>query len=140
MIRSDCIDWLLSYAADEFHRQGIAETAGAGVHDQQANCPEVPGLRLEWDFATKAWLAEFVSGTCAGAKRRFGLTDLTEEHWASMTASGASDAGGDLKSADLHRRKAVAKELIMRLCVEPAVADSFTTPKKRSRLADGEED
>ena len=56
-LRMDNLDWLLSYAADQLHHQGIAETAGAEVHNKQANCPAVADLHLDWDFSAKAWLA-----------------------------------------------------------------------------------
>ena len=70
----------------------------------------------------------------AGTKKRFGLTELTEEHWESMKAIGVPDAYGNLKSVDQRRRKAVAKELVMRLGVGSAVADSFAMPTQKGRL------
>ena len=76
-IRDDCLDWFLSYAADEHLHQGIVDTAVAEDGAPEGNCPEVPGLRVEWNFSTKVWLAEFVSGPSAGKITRFVPQELT---------------------------------------------------------------
>ena len=138
-IRKDCIDWFLSYAADEHLHQGIVDTAVAEDGAPEGNCPEVPGLRVEWNFSTKVWLAEFVSGPSAGKNTSLGPQDLTVADWAKMQAIGTPDAIGDLSSADQRQRKAVAKALcLVRLSDQSAVAEAFETPKKMRRQGDRE--
>ena len=60
-IRSDCLNWLLCYAADEHHFMGVPEPEARPAVAEEANCPEVPDLRLDWQFSTKAWSAKFVA-------------------------------------------------------------------------------
>ena len=51
-LRTDCIGWLLAYAADELHHQGVI--APRLVPQSRAgNCTAVAGLRLEWALATQ---------------------------------------------------------------------------------------
>ena len=143
-----CIrDRSLSYAADEHHHQGMVDTAAAEDGAPEGNCPEVPGLRVEWCFSTKVWLAEFVSGPSAGKTTSLGPQDLTVTGWADMQAIGTPDATGDFSSADQRQRKAVAKALCLRNAQsavagagQSAVAGAYETPKKVRRLGDMHED
>ena len=138
-IRKDCMDWFLSYAADEHLHQGIVDTAVAEDGAPEGNCPEVPGLRVEWCFSTKLWLATFVSGPNAGKKTSLGPQDLTLTDWKNMQSLGTPDAIGDVSSADQRQRKAVAKALCLaRLSDQSAVAEAYETPKKMRRLGDRE--
>ena len=139
IIRKDCLDWFLSYAADEHLHQGIVDTAVAEDGAPEGNCPEVPGLRVEWCFSTKVWLATFVSGPNAGKKTSLGPQDLTVADWAKMQAIGTPDAIEELSSADQRQRKAVAKALcLVRLSDQSAVAEAYETPKKMRRQGDRE--
>ena len=79
-IRSDCIDWLLAYAADELAYQGV-EPSAPEPSAAAANCPDVPDLHLEWDFDAKAWEGTFVAGTLAGTRRVVGVKDINEGMW-----------------------------------------------------------
>ena len=144
-IRKDCIDWFLAYAADEYLHQGVVDTAVAADEAPEGNCPEVPGLRVEWCFSAKVWLAEFVSGPGAGKKTRLGPQDLTVADWADMKAIGTPDAIGELSRADQRQRKAVAKALCLRnaqsavaVADQSAVAEAYETPQKLRRLGDRE--
>ena len=66
-LRTDCIGWLLAYAADELHFQGVDQE----VDDEspQPNCPAVADLHLEWDFTTKQWTGTFVAGPLEGTSK-----------------------------------------------------------------------
>ena len=84
-LRSDCIDWLLSYGADELHFQGIqgdipddSETAVAG---KNANCSTVVDLNLEWDFGQRHWDAAFVAGRYGGTTRCFRVKEIVASRW-----------------------------------------------------------
>jgi len=68
-LRSDCLEWLLSYAADERHFYGVERNEEAQLDDETGNCPAVADLRLTWDFTGKAWDAEFVAGAFVGVKK-----------------------------------------------------------------------
>jgi len=106
-LRTDGVDWLLSYAADELYFQGVfptVETAVAGMIT--ANCPEVPDLHLEWDFHTKAWKGEFISGPSVGLTRIFGTADLTAQRLSLMRDAGIEDKEGRTDLVAKHRAKA----------------------------------
>ena len=53
-LRTDCIDWLLAYAADELHCQGVIAPCPV-PQSRVGNRSEVAGLQLEWSFASQAW-------------------------------------------------------------------------------------
>ena len=68
-LRTDCIGWLMAYAADEFHYQGVVAPCFV-PQSRVGNCATVAGLRSEWAFATQEWACEFVDGPLLGTKRR----------------------------------------------------------------------
>ena len=71
IIRKDCLDWFLSYAADEHLHQGIVDTAVAEDGSPEGNCPEVPAQgTVDTAVAEDGAPAEFVSGPSAGNKKR----------------------------------------------------------------------
>ena len=88
-LRSDCIEWLLSYGADELHFQGIQGDlpvdAVAAIAGENANCAAVADLNLEWDFVQRHWDAAFVSGRYVGTTRRFRITEATASRWEQIT-------------------------------------------------------
>ena len=84
-LRSDFLDWLLSYAADELHFQGVVRAISPEAQvTNKANCTEVADVHLQWNFRVKAWDAEFVSGPFVGTTRCFHAVDLTTWRWARM--------------------------------------------------------
>ena len=83
-LRTDCLDWLLSFGADEHHFQGVVRSEPAKGAQKVANCAAVAGLRLTWDFQGKAWDAEFVSGTFQGTQKRLATQHITGEQWANL--------------------------------------------------------
>ena len=80
-LRLDCIEWLLAYAADELHFQGVPQSTPEPATRQVGNCPAVADLSLELDFSAKAWDAKFVAGALAGTAKRMGVNDLDRDVW-----------------------------------------------------------
>ena len=78
-LRRDCLDWLLSYAADELHFQGVTCETPERECTKKASCPDFPDLNLEWDFDAKAWDAEFVSGPLVGTTKHLTVADIKME-------------------------------------------------------------
>ena len=77
-LRSDNVDWLLQYAADELIFQGVERN---NEEEEEKTCnSEVAGMHLDWDFEKKAWTATFVDGVHVGTTRRFAAEELTKEH------------------------------------------------------------
>jgi hypothetical protein len=117
-LRTDCLNWLLAYAADELHYQGVASTLDSAVADallpRIGNCPEVDGLYLEWDFGAKEWIASFVAGPCDGKIRRFGASHLTNHRWSRLLSDGA--VVGDRSTSTPTDKKSIAKAFITKWC------------------------
>ena len=90
-LRTDCIDWLLAYAADELHYQGVIAPCPV-PQSRIGNRSEVAGLRLEWAFASQAWACEFVDGPLLGTTRRFPVRDLTKAQFAEMRSGNKINA------------------------------------------------
>ena len=78
-LRTDCIDWLLAYAADEQHYQGIPRAPPP----EQAAVADLP-YTISWDFGTFAWKAEILSGDARGATQRFRTEGLHKSQWYSL--------------------------------------------------------
>ena len=104
-LRVDCLNWLLSYAADELHFQGVPCNPLAAEDQKVANCAAVAGLNLEWDFWKKAWLAEFVEGPLKGVKKSFAILDYNAKLWARMRAQGICEGGEALDRAHTLQKK-----------------------------------
>ena len=98
--RQDCLDWLLSYAADEQYFRGVERFDPAQCEEtdshSRGNVAAVADLRMEWNFGigTKTWTAKFVAGEFQGIEKRLPLDALTNEHWQKMKADCPYD--GDL--------------------------------------------
>ena len=126
-IRVDCVDWLLSYAADEHSRQGVKSASNADFGVKEANCTEVADLNLEWDFRAKAWQAEFVSGPLKGVTRSFGIADLTTDRKSKMEAAGIGKDTLALQLSFGLAEKRLAKAFITAWCqANSAGNDNFT--------------
>jgi hypothetical protein len=109
-LRTDCIGWLLAYAADELHYQGVVAPCPV-PQSRPANCAAVAGLRMEWAFATQEWACEFVDGPLLGTKHRFAVRDLTKDQFDDMRANNKLDAYWS--NATLVDKKGVAKDIAM---------------------------
>ena len=109
-LRVDCVAWLLSYAADELHFQGI--TPSSTSHDPLVgNCTSVPDLHVESDFATKEWDGRFVTGPMAGASYRQSGKNSNASMWQQL--EGLSLVQGSLTEAKRPQLKSAAKELVI---------------------------
>ena len=107
--RVDCLNWLLSYAADELHFQGVPCNPLAAEDQKVANCAAVAGLNLEWDFWKKAWLAEFVEGPLKGVKKSFAILDYNAKLWARMRAQSICEGGEAFDRAHTLQKKKMAR-------------------------------
>jgi hypothetical protein len=126
-MRTDGVDWLLAYAADELYFQGVPQTVETAVADMRsANCPAVPDLHLEWNFATKAWKGEFISGTFVGVTRIFGTADLTAQRLSLMMDAGICENAECLASSIFPLGKHRAKAFITLWCQAIANGTSNT--------------
>lgn len=107
-LRADCIDWLLSYGADELAFQGVdAEAVASPV---SGNCPAVADLYLEWNFTAKSWDGKFVAGPFEGTTKFMAVTDLDHDMWAFLRQK--SLVQKCLRRAGLISRKNAAKEML----------------------------
>ena len=113
-LRADCIDWLLSYASDEFHRQGVQPASSVHVDEQVANCTAVADLNLQWNFSDKAWEARFVAGAHLGMTKRMCLHDLTNDMWAILKQENRVE--GLFSQANLIQKKNAVKAFITLWC------------------------
>ena len=79
-IRLDCIDWLVSYAADEHHYQGVDRSdphAAVAVRD----------CDLDFDYQEKTWECKINVGVYKGKTLRLGDRQLTKEMYEKAAAS-----------------------------------------------------
>ena len=152
-LRVDCIDWLLSYAADQLHCQGVGNLVGHMDDVLEANCSAVAGLHVEWDFHLKDWQAKFVSGLFQGVKREFGIESLNPGMWANLEAEVI------FQKATRVQQKAVAKRMLLLWCQaicdnesdtfehkwdlqeqhHPMESPRLETPVKKKKVGNGDE-
>ena len=109
-LRVDCIDWLLSYAADQLHCQGVDNLLGQMDDVLLANCAAVADLHVEWNFHAHEWQAYFVAGPFQGAERKFGIESLTPSIWAHL------EDEVNFQKATRAQQKAVAKQMLVLWC------------------------
>ena len=77
--------------------------------DEKTCNSEVAGMRLDWDFGTKAWTATFVDGDHVGTTKRFAAEQLTKEHWKKMIELSMIDSRA-------HDRKTVSEQFATSWC------------------------
>ena len=121
-VHCDCIGWLIAYAADELHFQGVVD-----IDDNDdtkiANCTAVADLRVEWDFQNKLWQSEFVDGALRGVKRSFSQEDNTVERWEQLRRASMSTVDASFADASAADKKQVAKEFIVHWCASISRGD-----------------
>jgi hypothetical protein len=113
-LRTDCISWLLAYAADEKFFQGVARVEVK--EPEEGNCAAVAGLNIEWNFTTNAWEAKFVSGEFAGTARELAITEVSEKLWEKMVLDALPGAEGDFQDVTELKKKQVCKALMTLWC------------------------
>ena len=106
-MRIDGLDWLLSYAADEYHFQNI-------VRQAEKHPPAVTdGFYIEWEFNKRSWVATVNVGFKAG-KQFFNPDGISLHQWKKLQE--LSLAKGVLSRASFLTRKAAAKEIAKLWC------------------------
>ena len=107
-LRIDGLEWLLSYAADEHHFQGI-------VRQVARPTPAVAEMNLiEWEFNEHHWVATVVGGPAAGTTRHFNPKGLRFHQWTKMKKLCLVDSF--LSKSNEYSRKMAAKELARLWC------------------------
>lgn len=135
-LRVDCLDWLLSYAADELHYQGVVcESSAVAVEDPKiANTTAVADVHLEWDFGGKAWDAEFVAGQFEGQTIRFALSSFTRAIWTQLRDKDIVQ--NDISRNSMLKQKDAAKQLVTMWCQAIARSRSYEFKMEFNLLAD----
>ena len=120
-LRADCIDWLLAYAADELHFQGVAQPTPEPIDDNAPNCPAVADLHLNWNFNAKAWTAKFVAGALKGTTKQMFIRDLDRDVWDKLKSQSLVEDCWSAATAP--QKKSGLKELMVMWCVATARGD-----------------
>jgi hypothetical protein len=120
-LRTDHLDWLFAYAADELAFQGV-QASPADPTPQPGNCSAVAGLRLEWDFSAKAWEGAFVTGPLAGTTRRMAVHDLNQRIWDKLKEESLVE-GPLILPCNTRARKDAGKEWVTMWCAAIARND-----------------
>ena len=132
-LRSDNINWLLQYAADELMFHGVGRNKEK--EDEKTCNSEVAGMRLGRDSETNAWTATFVDGVHVGTTKRFASYDLTAAQRSKLLELNGTSTCPDSKTA--------SKQLTTLWC--QVIVDEksgefekewglvFETPKKKPR-------
>ena len=110
-LRHDCLNWLLSYAADQLHFQDIPRPQ-APPQSRVGNCSEVPDVHLQYDFTHYAWDAEFLAGEFAGTKLRFFMSHLNKDRWSKLIFASSIL----LRDATAVQQMNGGRELVTRWC------------------------
>ena len=108
-LRIDCLDWLVSYAADEHHFQRIVREV-----PQALPGTAVADWRVEWDFNDKVWEGTVLVGEAAGQSLRFCPQDLSKSHWDRLEHM--SLVPGLFSKSSQFTRKLAAKEFVKLWC------------------------
>ena len=107
-LRVDCLDWLLSYAADEHHYQGIERD------ESDVTSTAVAASSVRWDFTAKHWKGEVFVGPNAGQSTCFSPDEMTKERW-ELLADLSKVEGFWCRSSSGNRR-AAAKAVVELWC------------------------
>ena len=140
-IRVDFIDWLLAYAADEQHFQGVLREDPKALPGTA-----VADYRVEWDFNTKAWEGTVQVGDATGQSTRCSVDVLNQDVWRKLADMSLVESF--YSKSSLAGRKQAVKEYVQLWCVatvggtrhdfetewaRPDESKSFETPLKRRR-------
>ena len=112
-LRTDCLDWLLSYAADELYFQGVTRPEPE-LEPLKGNCPAVADVYVEWNFSDQSWDAQFLAGEHAGTKKRFFVADLTSGQWNNMKR--LKMVTDEFYQANRMAKKSAAKDFMVSWC------------------------
>jgi hypothetical protein len=109
-LRSSCIEWLLSYAADELAFQGVTATPSTPSPARAGNCTAVADFHLKWDLKAKEWEGTFVAGALEGTTKRMSVNDIIKETWNKLLEEEL--VHGYFGQATLIQRKNAVKQLL----------------------------
>ena len=108
-VREDCLDWLLSFAADEDGCMGVPP-CDMEPDTRTANVPAVADLHVAWQFEG-AWRAEFLAGTHKGESRSLAVNDVHTQMWKHLRGLGLVE--GYLCHACHKTRKQAAWDMVV---------------------------
>lgn len=137
-LRTDCLDWLLSYAADEYHCQGVTRAPETVVAEPKANYAAVAGLRITWDFSDKRWTGMFVSGPYKDTAKTLHTEDVNYARWTKlcMTLKPTDDSYKfvNLNFGAIRGRpstlRTIAKDLLATWCAAVAEGNGYRFEKE----------
>ena len=113
-LRTDCVPWFINYAAAEYEHQGVEAFDPVATLETSANCTEVAGLQLTYEFNTKGWRATFVEGPHLGVIIRLRMSELGYHIWAMLKAHARVE--GYWSVANAHQRRHAAKAFVLMWC------------------------
>ena len=108
-LRMDCLDWLVSYAADEHHFQGIVRE-----EPEPLSGTAVADYRVEWDFNEQVWEGTVLVGATAGQSTRCCPEDLPKNHWDRLASM--SLVRGFFSKSTRFSRKEAARDFVELWC------------------------
>ena len=115
-IRLDCIDWLVSYAADEHYYQGVSRSdpmSAVAANDYE----------LEFDYSAKAWDCKINVGIDSGMTLRMSATQLTKDMYEKVAESDPNNFGRFWSNTTATIKRKASREYF-RLWAIAAVAGS----------------
>ena len=118
-LRSDGLSWLLAYAADQLHFQGIVPAENSAPQSRTPNCPEIDDLHVAWNFFAKQWEARFLGGEFAGTIKRFRPDAINETTWTrlqTLLLASPHKQWGEYADASKVQLKIVGKAFIIQWC------------------------
>jgi hypothetical protein len=121
-LRVDSIGWLLAYAADELHLQGVRASRPDPSTEKAPNCTAVADLHLEYVFGKNLWQGTFLAGTLVGTVKRLAIKDLNKDMWQKLKEESKVD--GYVTTSDFRSRKDATKEWLTLWCAAVARSDA----------------
>ena len=115
-IRMDCVDWLVAYAADEHHFQGVVRAPPVS-----SPVTAVADYRVEWEFNHCFWACEILVGSDAGLTKQFSPSGISTKQWRDLRALGLAD--GWFSRSTMAKRKRAAKGLAELWCIATLKGD-----------------
>ena len=112
-LNASCIGWLLAYAADEKHFEGVKRDSVEQA--KEPNCA-VPDLLVEYNIDRYSWVGEFVDGPLCGTTRELFTSSITKKRWDKMIQCQIQihqEQLGDFDAAGEVTKKQVAKRLLL---------------------------
>jgi hypothetical protein len=146
-LRMDGMDWLMAYAADEYHFQGIQREMAAMMPSTA-----VADYRSEWNFNECLWEGFILAGDAKGQTIKFSPGSLRRSQWDKLKEQSLAD--GFFSKRSKKEEKLAAKEVVKLWCAAthsgkqkefendwmstddalPDLCDAQTRPQKRQKV------